>query len=172
MKPTAPAAGSPARQMNLIERIDMQPKRLLALGCSLCLMVAAIAAPALGDEVAFAASEKAAAIDAQIDWSNARLIAVQDAGRYKTLDSFAREAIHEMYGKEHFPGLSPMATMMEWLFNRDAYADSPVLRIKDKGVQIHLSAHKPEAARHGLYARHPLRQHPSRPAGQPHSDRQ
>ncbi|OWY70699.1 hypothetical protein B7486_13915 [cyanobacterium TDX16] len=147
MKPTAPAAASPARQTNLIERIDMQPKRLLALGCSLYLMVAAVAAPAHADEVAFAASEKAAAIDAQIDWSRARLIAVQDAGRYKTLDSFAREAIHEMYGKEHFPGLSPMATMMEWLFNRDAYADSPVLRIKDKGIQIHLSAHMPEAAR-------------------------
>ncbi|MBK8270945.1 MAG: hypothetical protein IPK83_22615 [Planctomycetes bacterium] len=36
---------------------------------------------------------------------------------------------------------------MEWLFNRDAYADSPVIRIKDKGVRIHLSTHMPEAAR-------------------------
>lgn len=108
---------------------------------------AAMTAPVIAGEMPFAASEKAIALDAKIDWSRGRLISVQDDGRYKTLDSFARESMHTMYGSENFPGLSPMASMMEWLFNREAYADSPVLRIKDKGIQIHLSAHMPEASR-------------------------
>ncbi|RIK63312.1 MAG: hypothetical protein DCC65_16105 [Planctomycetota bacterium] len=105
------------------------------------------AAPAGAADEPFAASKSAAALDAQIDWSRARLIAVQDDGRYKTLDTFAREAFGAMYGKEHLPGLSPAASLMEWLFNRDAYLDAPVIRLKDKGVRIHLSAHMPEAAR-------------------------
>lgn len=100
-----------------------------------------------GTDEPFDASKKAAELDAVLDWSQARLIAVQDAGRYKTLDSFARESMTAMYGRESLPGLSPMASLMEWLFNRDAYADSPVIRIKDKGVRIHLSTHMPEAAR-------------------------
>ena len=95
----------------------------------------------------FAASQKAIDIDAQIDWTQARLIAVQDAGRYKTLDSFARESMTAMYGKEHLPGLSPLASLMEWLFNRNAYADTPVIRLKDKGARIHLSAHMTEVRR-------------------------
>jgi ABC-type transport system involved in cytochrome c biogenesis permease subunit len=93
------------------------------------------------------ASEKAAGIDARIDWSHGRLIAVQDGGRYKTLDSFARESMSEMTGDEHLPGLSPMASLFEWLFNRPAYADEPLIVIKAKGVRVHLSAHMPAGVR-------------------------
>lgn len=95
----------------------------------------------------FDASGRAVTLDQQIDWSQARLITVQDGNRYKTLDSFARESITGMYGREHFPELSPMASLMECLFNREAYADTPIVRIKDRGVQIHLSAHFPEVIR-------------------------
>ncbi|TWT43748.1 Cytochrome c biogenesis protein CcsA [Phycisphaerae bacterium RAS1] len=95
----------------------------------------------------FAASHDAAAFEKQVDWSSVRLLAVQDGGRYKTLDSFARETISKMYGEESFPGLSPLATLMEWLFNRDAYIDTPVIKVKDMGLRIHFTAHMPEAAR-------------------------
>ncbi len=103
-------------------------------------------------ELPLAASARAAEMDKQMDWSRARLIAVQDGGRYKTMDSFARESMVAMYGKEHLPGLSPMASLMEWLFNRPAYADAPVIRVKDKGVKIHLTAHMPEAVRQRIMA--------------------
>lgn len=99
------------------------------------------------EKALFAPSIDAAVIDPQIDWSSARLIAVQDAGRYKTLESFARESMVAMYGKESFPGLSPLASLMEWLFNRDAYAEIPLVRIKDKGSRIHFSAHLPAEQR-------------------------
>jgi cytochrome c-type biogenesis protein CcsB len=92
-------------------------------------------------EEPLAASKQAALIDDQIDWNRARLIAVQDAGRYKTLDSFVRESFQTMYGAEHLPGLSPLASAMEWLFRRDAYFDTPVIRVKDQGLRIDFSTH-------------------------------
>lgn len=85
------------------------------------------------------------ALDRALDWSRARLIAVQDAQRYKTLDSLAREEFAAMHGAEHLPGLSPLASLFEWLFNRDQYRDLPVVRIKDIGIRRHITrAFKPE----------------------------
>lgn len=100
--------------------------------------------------VPFAPSEAAAQLDPQIDWSNARLIGVQDGGRYKTLESFARESFSSLHGKENLPGLSPLASLMEWLFNRDAYHDEPVVRIKDKGLRLHFSTHLPRDPRNRI----------------------
>jgi ABC-type transport system involved in cytochrome c biogenesis permease subunit len=86
-------------------------------------------------------------MDKNIDWSKARLIAVQGAGRYKTLDSFARESMSAMYGKESLPKLGPMGSLFEWLFNREAYDNEPVIKIKDKGLRIHFSSHMQEMDR-------------------------
>jgi cytochrome c-type biogenesis protein CcsB len=102
---------------------------------------------ALAGSQPFAASAQARALDTKLDWSQVRLIAVQDAGRYKTLESFACETIAAMYGSESLPGLSPVASLFDWLFNFEAYADSPVVKIRDRGLQIHLSAHLPEKDR-------------------------
>ena len=102
---------------------------------------------AMAREEPFAASRDAVKLDPQIDWSAARLIAVQDANRYKTLDSFARESMAAMYGKDHLPGLSPLASLMEWLFNRDAYADTPVIKVAERGLQIHFTSQMTEAVR-------------------------
>lgn len=92
-------------------------------------------------------SRTAMPLDRQIDWSRAALIVVQDAGRYKTLDSFAREAMNAMGGKEHLPGLSPLASLLEWLFNREAYVDEPVVRIRDRGMRVHLGTLLPAVQR-------------------------
>ena len=81
-----------------------------------------------------APSQQAAQLDAQIDWSQARLIAVQDGGRYKTLESFARESFSAMTGREHLPGLSPLASLLEWLFHREAYVDTALIKIPNNGV--------------------------------------
>lgn len=116
--------------------------RYSALALVLGLAAIAAAAPRPLD-----ASRTAIQLDRQIRWNEVRLIAVQDAGRYKTLDSFARESMAAMLGRESLPGLSPLASLMEWLFNRDAYIDEPVIRIKDKGLRIHFSSHLPPAER-------------------------
>ena len=111
---------------------------------ALVVLGAGVATAAAGREP-FAASAHAIALDQKIDWSALRLVAVQDGGRYKTLDSFAREAFSGMYGRESLPGLSPLGSLCDWLFNRMAYADAPVVRIKDKGLRIHFSSHMPDA---------------------------
>ena len=93
----------------------------------------------------------AAALDGAIDWSNARLIAVQDGGRFKTLESFARESMDAMTGEETFnEKLSPIAAMFEWMFNRNAYADERLIRIKARGLQYHFSAHMPADEREAV----------------------
>ncbi|MCG3128602.1 MAG: Cytochrome c biogenesis protein CcsA [Phycisphaerae bacterium] len=99
------------------------------------------AAGALAGEKAFDASRDAVVLDGQIDWTKARLIVVQHDRRYKTLDSFARESLYSMTRREHFPQLSPMASLMEWLFNRSAYADTPIVNLKEPGVRYHFTSH-------------------------------
>jgi ABC-type transport system involved in cytochrome c biogenesis permease subunit len=86
----------------------------------------------------YQASQQAAALDQKIDWTDARLVAVQEGGRYKTLDSFARESLSAMAGSEHFPGLSPLASLFEWLFNREAYTDTPLIKVRNSGIRARL----------------------------------
>lgn len=82
-------------------------------------------------------------LDRALSWEAGRLIAVQHDGRYKTFDSFARESISELSGVEHWPQLSPMASALEWIFSSDKYQDVPLVRVKEKGLQIHFTAHLP-----------------------------
>ncbi|MFO0837588.1 MAG: cytochrome c biogenesis protein CcsA [Phycisphaerae bacterium] len=115
---------------------------------SISLLTVFLSQSAMAADVApFAASAQAIQLDKQINWEKASLIVVQDAGRYKTFDSFAREAFSAMYGAEHLPGLSPMASAMEWLFHRDAYADAPVVHVRDKGLRIEFTINLPEDKR-------------------------
>ncbi len=86
-------------------------------------------------------------LDRQIDWRRASLIVVQDARRFKTLESFARESLAAMCGQEHLPGLSPLASLLELICNRAAYLDTPMIRIRDKGLRVHFSAHMDAAPR-------------------------
>jgi len=99
------------------------------------------------------AARSAAELDAQIDWSRARLIAVQEGGRYKTLDSFARESFSDMTGREHLPGLSPLASLMEWLFHRDAYQDTPLLKVRSDALRARLALPLSEEKRQRIAAR-------------------
>ncbi len=100
-----------------------------------------LAAPLVGiaqaaEPIPSPASTLAIGLDRQIRWDNARQLAVQDDQRNKTLDSFAREKMMAMTGRDHLPGLSPMASLFEWLFNWRAYADEPLVYVKDKGLRI------------------------------------
>jgi ABC-type transport system involved in cytochrome c biogenesis permease subunit len=95
----------------------------------------------------FAASQNAVALDRQIDWTHARLIAVQDAGRYKTLEAFARERMDALGGSSHLPGLSPAASLFELLFNAPQYDDAPIVKIRDRVLRIHFTDQMPEAER-------------------------
>ncbi|MGE3180508.1 MAG: cytochrome c biogenesis protein [Phycisphaerae bacterium] len=106
----------------------------------------ACASPSFAD-VEFPTPDRAKELDAAVDWSQAKLIVVQDSNVYKTFDAFAADALYAMYGKEHFPGLSPLASLMEWLFNPVDYADTPLVKIKERGLRLDLSATLSDDAR-------------------------
>lgn len=110
-------------------------------------LLVGLAGPVLAGRLTIDVPEDLLQLDKAVDWTEARMIAVQDDRRYKTLDSFARESLHAMSGKESLPGVSPSGSLLEWIFNSQAYADSPVVYIKETGLRIHLTAHMPEAAR-------------------------
>lgn len=105
----------------------------LMSGWALTLTVAA-------EDIRFEPAPELKALDEQVSWSSARLIAAQDSGRHKTLESFARESMQAMIGAEHLPGLSPLASLLEWQFNSQAYADAPLILIRDRGLRLHLAA--------------------------------
>ena len=52
-----------------------------------------------------------------------------------------------MTGKEHLPGLTPLASLLEWLFHRDAYVDTPLIKVKETELCVRLAAHMNEADR-------------------------
>ncbi|MCC6357471.1 MAG: cytochrome c biogenesis protein CcsA [Phycisphaerales bacterium] len=100
---------------------------------------------AAADGIDFEPPAELAALDKAIDWSRVELLAVQHQNRYKTFDSFAREVLTDMTGKDHFPGLTPEASILEWMFNGNAYNDQRMIRIKDKGIRLNITAHMPAA---------------------------
>ncbi|MCA9244149.1 MAG: hypothetical protein KDA32_09355, partial [Phycisphaerales bacterium] len=112
--------------------------------CCAALMCVA-SAPAGGPD--FTPAPDLVALDKAVDWSKAKLIAVQHGNRYKTLEAFARESMSSMTGAEQLPGVSPMASLMEWVFNKDAYADQPLIYIKAQGLRVHFSTQFPPDAR-------------------------
>ncbi len=124
--------------------------RRLARSFAPALLVGAallLAPPAAAGRPPFEPAAGAVELDRQINWSRAGLIVVQDARRFKALESFARESLAAMCGAEHLPGLSPMASLLELVCNRAAYVDTPMIRIRDKGLRVHLSAHMEAAPR-------------------------
>ncbi|MEW6252028.1 MAG: cytochrome c biogenesis protein CcsA [Planctomycetota bacterium] len=96
-----------------------------------------------------AASQKAAELDRRIDWRPARMIVVQDGmtGFYKTLDSFARDSFSAMTRQEHLPGLSPLGSLFEWMFNSQAYLDAPLIKVREAGLRARLTEHLPREDR-------------------------
>ncbi len=49
------------------------------------------------------------------DWTNASLLAVQDRGRLKPLDTFARESVQFITGKAKWKGMEPTEIVFGWL---------------------------------------------------------
>jgi ABC-type transport system involved in cytochrome c biogenesis permease subunit len=142
--PACRAVAAPAVSAHSIRRVWLLIAALAA--------VWAIAMPARAARPPLKASEPSLKLDSQIDWSRFRQLAVQDGNRYKTMESFARDAFSNMYGKEHLPGLSPIASLFDWTFRGPAYADAPVVRIKERGLQLHFSSHMSDEARARILA--------------------
>lgn len=64
------------------------------------------------------------------DWRSPSLIAIQDRGRMKPLDTFARESVQFITGKASWNKQSPVETVFGWLISFDAEWD------KEKFIRI------------------------------------
>ncbi len=73
-------------------------------------------------------SAPCAASDA-LEFSAIRRLAVQHNGRIKPLDTYAREQVRFMYGRERIEGQDPVATVLSIQFAADEWRDKPVLDV-------------------------------------------
>ncbi|QOJ15603.1 MAG: cytochrome c biogenesis protein CcsA [Planctomycetia bacterium] len=110
----------------------------------------------------FEPDEALIALDGAIDWTTFGLMAVQDQGRYKSLESFARETMGMLTGRSALPGLSPCASALEWAFNSPKYEHLRVVYLKDAVMRREFAIDLPkerraQAERDGLFTPAELR---------------
>lgn len=83
-----------------------------------------------------------------IDLEAFRLIALQNDGRFKTLDTLARETVRHITGSTFFEKeqagakvkQDPVFTYLDMIFNAKAYEDIRVIHIKKKPIREALTA--------------------------------
>jgi len=61
------------------------------------------------------------------NWNRAGHIVVQDGGRLKPLDTFARELVSDVVGKSHYEGQHPVETYFRWMSDGERWADMPLI---------------------------------------------
>lgn len=62
-------------------------------------------------------------------------IAIQDAGRIKPFETFARESLQMVYGKESFEGKPAEEIVLTWLIHPEAWETRPLVEIKHNLVK-------------------------------------
>ncbi len=60
-----------------------------------------------------------------------RRLPVQHDGRVMPLDTLAREGVFKVTGRRSIWGLDPVATVLGWTFDREAWAVQPIVPVKD-----------------------------------------
>jgi cytochrome c-type biogenesis protein CcsB len=55
---------------------------------------------------------------------------IQDSGRVKPLDTFARETVSLIYGKEKLEGRDPLEVLMTWILQPQAWQDKRFVEVK------------------------------------------
>ncbi|NUO19609.1 cytochrome c biogenesis protein CcsA [bacterium] len=61
------------------------------------------------------------------DWKIAGQIVVQDGGRLKPLDTFARELVSDLTGRDKYEGQHPVETYFRWMADGSRWSDMPLI---------------------------------------------
>lgn len=102
------------------------------------------------------------AIASQIDTQTLGAIVVQYNARFSSLEAWARDHTERVAGAgNRLMGLPPSVAAVEMMFNSSAYADAPLIYVKDRGLRMHLTSSKSgldddtrkRILRHGLVSR-------------------
>lgn len=70
-----------------------------------------------------------------------RLLVVQHAGRYQTVEAWARDVVKTIHGSDRMEGVDPVTAALEIMFNRRAHDDQNLIRVKELGLRCDISAH-------------------------------
>jgi cytochrome c-type biogenesis protein CcsB len=62
-------------------------------------------------------------------------LAVQDLGRVKPFDTFARESLHMVYGKKTYEGRSATDVVFTWMLIPTHWDEQPILEIRHSGLR-------------------------------------
>lgn len=83
-----------------------------------------------------AAQERPAATAEQL--APLGLVAIQQGGRLKPLDTFARETVRHLTGKEKFQGQEPLWTILTWVADPEAALKAPVIEVRNLELKAKL----------------------------------
>jgi len=110
---SAPASASPRKNVTATQAV---------------LAVMILLVPAFQNAPVFAA-DAVAALPKNLDMSVVRAIPVQHDGRWMPLDTVARDTVNAVTGDVFFRGTDPVALLLAWTFNPQAWFDTPLIRI-------------------------------------------
>ncbi|MBN2208862.1 MAG: cytochrome c biogenesis protein CcsA [Candidatus Coatesbacteria bacterium] len=68
------------------------------------------------------------------------VLAVQNNGRIKPLESFARERLLDIFGERTFAGLSPTLVILSWALCPDEWSEKPIIKLEPEAVNQALAA--------------------------------
>lgn len=88
--------------------------------------------------VASAASPTMPELPSSLSYSTIRAIPMQHDGRWPPLDTIARDLINEVTGTEFFQGHDPVALLLAWSFNVQAWQQAPLISISNAELRQEL----------------------------------
>lgn len=74
-------------------------------------------------------------VSAQMVGEPLRKLPVQDAGRLKPFETFAKETLQLVYGKSKFKGKSPVDVVMTWILIPDQWDQMEVIEVRHSGLR-------------------------------------
>jgi len=95
----------------------------------------ALLAPAVSVFADSPAAPPAASFARQVDLTPLRTVAIQDVGRVKSLESFARGTVMQITGGRGVGEQDPLFSYLDMLFRPEAYLDRDLFRIKHPDVR-------------------------------------
>src|SRR5690349_3598868 len=75
----------------------------------------------LGGGIVFLALAFIPAFAGELDYGTLSLIPIQEGGRVKPLDTFARESVRFVTGREAYEGKNALATVLDWAAHPQAW---------------------------------------------------
>lgn len=88
------------------------------------------------------------------NWNVAGKIVVQDGGRLKPLDTFARELVTDVIGKDTYEGQHPVETYFRWMADGGRWAEMPLVYLPKGDLRQELGLQDQPGSRFSIQSLH------------------